>query len=44
MQNLQVLKSTGLVDVQQEEAFSDIVVVKGPKWEGMGFCLGRHVK
>ncbi|TYI83059.1 hypothetical protein E1A91_D05G264900v1 [Gossypium mustelinum] len=39
-----VLKSTGLVDVQQEEAFSDIVVVKGPKWEGMGFCLGRHVK
>ncbi|KAA3454229.1 sister chromatid cohesion 1 protein 2 isoform X2 [Gossypium australe] len=39
-----VLKSTGLVDVQQEEAFSDIVVVKGPKWEEMGFCLGRHVK
>ncbi|TYI28804.1 hypothetical protein ES332_A05G270000v1 [Gossypium tomentosum] len=39
-----VLKSTGLVDVQQEEAFSDIVVVKGPKWEEMVFCLGRHVK
>lgn len=43
MQNLQVLKSTGLVDVQQEEAFSDIVVVKGPKWDEW-VCLGRHVK